>query len=197
MTVHIISHINITTFWYSYCPDSHAPASNQMASASALWSMSLVPSVISPAVPTIQLNGEFTKDSSIRPPVRHTGSSNMHKVLFSIFPSKTHSSSWLTTSVISRVILSHPCSKPQPSLISLFSYYCLWKPLKKQNEEQSNPPKSSVGLIAYLYNICTFYPLHHAWMMEFEHQHQTPTDILTHLQFSPPLPPMWTVMGPF
>ena len=36
-----------------------------------------------------------------------------------------------------------------------------------------------------------------AWMMKYKHQHQTPTDILTHLQLNPPLPPMWTLMGPF
>lgn len=153
MAVHITSRINITTVLYSYCPDSQAPASNQTASSSALWSMSLIPNVISPAVPAIQLNGEFPKDSYIRPPVRHTGSSNTHKVLFSIFPSKTHSSSWLTISVICRVILSHPCSKPQASLISLFSYHCLWDPLKKQNEEQSTKKqrRSNCLSVQYLY----------------------------------------------
>lgn len=65
--------------------------------------------------------------------------------------------------LLSAVILSHPCSKPQPSLTSLFLTTVFEIP--SENKEQSNSTKNNVGLIAYLYGIGTFYPSPHAWMM--------------------------------
>lgn len=137
--------INITTFWYSYSPDSHAPDSS-----SALWSMSLVPNAISPAVPNIQLNAEVPNDCYICPPVRYSGSSDTNKVLPSIFPSNAHSSFWLTISVIS--------SHSEPSLLKTsaisnisVSYHCLWDPLRKQRTKQFNKKQCRSNCLSVRY----------------------------------------------